>query len=79
MDTKLQPAADYHLVLANSTYVVPKGKYSKGCRINSAGVVTFTSHAGTEEDWDCLHGERIDLGGNISVTTDGDAQVMVYL
>ena len=79
MDPKLQAASDYETVEPSSDYTVPDGQYSKGCRIDQAGAVTFTSNAGTTDVWNCLQGERIDLGGKIRVQTDASARVKVYL
>jgi len=79
MDPKLQPAADAATVEPSEDYTVPSGKYAKGVRIDQAGAVTFTTHGGTTDVWNCLQGERIDLGGNIRVQTDASARVKVYL
>lgn len=79
MDPKIQPAPDAIKVGVSSTEVVPEGKYAKGIRVNAAGVLTITTHAGSVDTWDVLKGERLDLGGNLSVTTDGTAEVFIYI
>ena len=79
MDPKIQSASDYAHVAASSTYTVPKGRYAKACRVDQAGVITFTSNAGTLGTWNCLQGEVINLGVRVTVTTDSTAVVQVYL
>jgi len=79
MDPKIQPAPDAIKVGTSSTESVPEGRYAKGIRVNATGVLTITTNAGSTETWNALHGERIDLGGSLTITTDGTAEAFIYI